>query len=68
VTLEHQRRDLEALREAIAAARFAFDRNAAQRELVDVTIDRAFGELEPVGEGARGDVPAASEVLDVMWN
>jgi hypothetical protein len=60
---EHQRRNLEALWKPVPAAGFAFDRDAAQRELVDVAVDGALRDFEALGELAGRGAPAASQQL-----
>ena len=62
--LEHQRRDLETGRKLIAAPGFTDDRNAAERELDDVPVDGAFGDLEPIGERPGRDPAPAAQQLD----
>jgi hypothetical protein len=64
VALEHQRGDLEGFRKPVTATRLAFDRDAAKRQFVDVAIDRALRNFQPLGEPARRNVSAASQQPD----
>jgi hypothetical protein len=64
VAREHERRQFEALAQKVADPRLAVDRHARGLQVGDVAVDRAFRHLEPLGQRARRDEPAAAQALD----
>src|SRR5579863_7066842 len=61
---EHDGRKIEAFAEPVTYACFALDWHAREPEIADVSIDRAFGDFEPLSELRSGGEAPAAEVLN----
>ena len=55
---EHERREVKARLHAVADAGFAFDGDAGEGQVLDVAVDRPFGDFEVAG---------SSDAVTVRW-
>jgi len=62
--IEHQRRQIEIGMQAIADAGLAIDGNAGGKQVSDVAIDSALGNLQPTGELGSGGKSPPAEVMN----
>src|SRR5262249_47355299 len=61
---EHERWQMESLRQRVADPRLALDGNAAADQVLDVAVDGAIRDLELAGDLGRGDRRAHAQELD----